>query len=51
MFDLRLLKRVDWALFAAVLALSLYGLAMVYSATRAPEASGIAPPSQFASGS
>ncbi len=48
MFDLRLLKRVDWALFAAVLALSLYGLVMVYSATRAPEASGIAPPSQFA---
>jgi rod shape determining protein RodA len=48
LFDLRLLKRVDWALFAAVLALSLYGLVMVYSATRAPEASGIAPPSQFA---
>jgi len=48
LFDLRLLKRVDWALFAAVLALSLYGLVMVYSATRAPEAAGIAPPSQFA---
>jgi rod shape determining protein RodA len=48
LFDLRLLKRVDWALFAAVLALSLYGLVMVYSATRAPEAAGITPLSQFA---
>lgn len=47
MFDLRLLKRVDWALFAAVLALSLYGLVMIYSATRAPEAAGLPPPSQF----
>jgi len=48
LFDLRLLKRVDWALFAAVLGLSLYGLVMIYSATRAPEAAGLAPLSQFA---
>jgi len=48
LFDLRLLKRVDWALFAAVLALSLYGLVMIYSATRSPEAAGLSPPSQFA---
>jgi rod shape determining protein RodA len=47
-FDLRLLKRVDWALFAAVMGLSLYGLVMIYSATRAPEAAGLGPPSQFA---
>jgi len=47
-FDLRLLRRVDWALFASVIALCLYGLAMVCSATRAPEAAGLASPSQFA---
>jgi rod shape determining protein RodA len=46
-FDLRLLKRVDWSLFAAVIALCLYGLVMIYSATRAPEMPGLGPPSQF----
>ena len=48
MLDLRLLRRLDWALFAAVMGLSLYGLVMIYSATRAPEAAGLAPPSQYA---
>lgn len=46
--DTRLLRRLDWTLTLAVLALSLYGLVMVYSATRAPEADGLAPPSAFA---
>jgi rod shape determining protein RodA len=46
-FDLRLLKRVDWSLFAVVIALCLYGLVMIYSATRAPETAGLGPPSQF----
>jgi rod shape determining protein RodA len=47
-FGLRLVRRLDWALLAAVLALSVYGLVMVYSATRAAEAPGLPPPSQFA---
>jgi rod shape determining protein RodA len=44
----RLLRRLDWSLLAAVLALCLYGLVMIYSATRSPEAAGLAPPSSFA---
>ncbi|UCC68444.1 MAG: rod shape-determining protein RodA [Armatimonadota bacterium] len=47
MMDIRLLKRLDWTLLAAVLLLCLYGLLMIYSATRAPNASGFAPPSDF----
>jgi rod shape determining protein RodA len=47
MLDLRPLRRLDWLLFAAVLALCLYGLLMIYSATRAAQATGIAPPSEF----
>src|SRR4030042_138453 len=46
--DIRLAKRLDWWLLAAVLFLCLYGLLMVYSATRAPDAAGFAPPSDFA---
>lgn len=48
MIDARLLKRLDWWLLGAVLALCLYGLVMIYSATRAPEATGLPPPSDFA---
>jgi rod shape determining protein RodA len=47
MADLRLLRRLDWTLLGAVAGLCLYGLVMVYSATRAPEAAGLAPPSEF----
>ncbi len=47
MFDSRLARRLDWPLIVAVLALCLYGLVMVYSATRSPEAAGLAPPSSF----
>jgi len=43
----RHLKQLDWVLFAAVLALCLYGLVMVYSATRGAEAAGWAAPSQY----
>jgi rod shape determining protein RodA len=46
--NIRLLKQLDWWLAAAVLALCLYGLLMIYSATRAPDASGLAQPSTFA---
>jgi len=46
--DIRLAKRLDWWLLAAVLLLCLYGLLMIYSATRAPDAAGFAPPSEFA---
>ncbi len=46
--DIRLLRRLDWTLTLAVLALSLYGLVMVYSATRAPDVEGLGPPSAFA---
>ena len=45
--DLRPLKRLDWPLFAAVLALCLYGLVMIYSATRAAETTGLGAPSEF----
>jgi len=45
--DARLLKRLDWWLFAAVLLLCLSGLLMIYSATRSPQATGLAPPSTF----
>jgi rod shape determining protein RodA len=48
MLEPRLLRRLDWSLFAAVLALCLYGLVMIYSATRSPEAARLAPPSSFA---
>jgi rod shape determining protein RodA len=46
--DARLIRRLDWWLLAAVLALCLYGLLMIYSATREPEATGLAAPSSFA---
>jgi len=46
--NLRLLRRLDWALLVAVLALCVYGLVMIYSATRAPQAVGLAAPSEFA---
>lgn len=36
-FDLRFLRRLDWALLAAVLALCAFGLVIVYSATGAGE--------------
>ncbi len=45
--DLRLLRRLDWTLFAAVLLLCLYGLLMIHSATRPPDAPGFASPSEF----
>ena len=48
MFGVRLLRRLDWTLFAAVLALCLFGLVMIYSATRAPQEIGLAPASEFA---
>ena len=48
MLDARLLKRLDWLLFGVVLALSVGGLVMIYSATRSPEAAGLSPPSAFA---
>lgn len=48
MLDARLLKRLDWLLFGVVLALSLGGLVMIYSATRSPEAAGLSPPSAYA---
>ncbi len=48
MFELRLLRRLDWSLFIAVLALCLYGLVMVYSSTLSPEAARLGPPSAFA---
>ena len=48
MLDARLLKRLDWMLILAVLALCLYGLVMIYSATRGPEDTGFSPPSAFA---
>ncbi len=48
MLDIRLLRRLDWWLLAAVLALCLYGLLMIYSATRGPDATGLSPPSDFA---
>lgn len=47
MMDIRPLKRLDWTLLAAVLLLCLYGLLMIHSATRAWEASGFAPLSEF----
>ncbi|MDH4180339.1 MAG: rod shape-determining protein RodA, partial [Armatimonadota bacterium] len=47
MMDIRLFKRLDWTLLAAVLLLCLYGLLMIHSATRAPDASGFAPPGEF----
>jgi len=46
--NLRLLRRLDWALVMAVLALCAYGLVMIYSATRTPQAVGLAAPSEFA---
>ncbi len=46
--DVRLLKRLDWVLFAVVVLLCTYGLLMIHSATRAPNAAGFAPPSDFA---
>ncbi len=48
MFDRRLLRRLDWTLFLAVLALCAFGLIMVYSATRASDAAGLAAPSPLA---
>ena len=48
MLDTRLLRRLDWTLLLAVLALSAYGLVMVYSATRSPEAMSLTPPSSLA---
>lgn len=48
LLEVRLLKRLDWMLFGAVMALCLYGLVMIYSATRAPQAVGLAAPSGFA---
>jgi len=48
MFDIRLLRRLDWTLFAAVLALCLFGLVMIYSATRSPQEIGLAPVSEVA---
>lgn len=45
MFRGGLLRRLDWPLLAIVFALCSFGLVMVYSATRAPEAVGLAPPS------
>ncbi len=47
MMDIRLLKRLDWALLAAVLGLCLYGLLMIYAATRPADAAGLTPPSEF----
>jgi len=46
--DTRLLRRLDWSLLLAVLALCAYGLVMVCSATRSPETTTFAPPSSFA---
>lgn len=48
MFEVRLLRRLDWSLVIAVLALCLYGLVMVYSSTLSPEATRLGPPSSFA---
>ncbi len=48
MFRARLLRQFDWVLFAAVLALCLFGLLMVYSATRAPQEVGPGPLSAVA---
>lgn len=48
MLDTRLLRRLDWSLLLAVLALCAYGLVMVCSATRSPETTTFAPPSSFA---
>jgi len=45
--DLRLVKRLDWVLLAAVLALCLYGLVMICSATRSPETTGLGTPSKL----
>jgi len=45
--DARLLKRLDWWLFAAVLALCLFGVLMIHSATRSPETTGLGSPSTF----
>jgi len=47
-FDRRLLRRLDWTLLLAVLALCAFGLVMVYSATRAAETTGLGPPSPLA---
>jgi len=47
-FNLRLLRRLDWTLLLAVFALCAYGLVMVYSATRSPEATGFATPNPIA---
>jgi rod shape determining protein RodA len=44
---MRLVKRIDWTLIVVVLTLSVYGLVMIHSATRAPESTGLAPPSAF----
>jgi rod shape determining protein RodA len=44
---LRLFRGLDWTLFAAVLALCLFGLLMIYSATRAPGTVGAGAPSEF----
>jgi rod shape determining protein RodA len=46
--DPRVLRRLDWTLLLAVLALCACGLVMVYSATRAGEAPGSAPPGPLA---
>ena len=43
-----LLRRLDWTLAAAVGALCVCGLVMVYSATRGAEAPGMVPPSPLA---
>ncbi|MBN1457908.1 MAG: rod shape-determining protein RodA [Armatimonadetes bacterium] len=48
MLEVRLLRRLDWSLFFGVTALCVYGLVMVYSATRTPEDVGWARPSAFA---
>jgi rod shape determining protein RodA len=44
---LRTLRQLDWTLLAAVVALCLFGLLMVHSATRAPEAAGAGAASEF----
>jgi len=43
----RYLKRLDWALFSAVLALCVFGLVMIHSATREAHAVGWVAPSQY----
>lgn len=48
MLDRRLLRRLDWTLLIAVLALCAFGLVMVYSATRTAQSTGLARPSPLA---